>query len=155
MPAFSFSALSTSYNQYTPAQVSWFPSWLIRRGRSQIVSSRISAWVFYGAAIISGITLHLMLAGSYVLETPRHTGAFLGFASSSIDPPHRQPSAHLQPGAYVRPGLGQLVSPEEPRDLDDLRAMISQTKGYFTRDYSLWLGWNNVRFSIFGFLIIG
>ena len=114
----------------------------------------MSAWVFYGAAIISGIALHLMLAGSYVLETPRHTGPFLGFDSSSIDPPHRESSAHLQPGAYVRPGLGQLVSPGEPRDLNDLRAMISQTKGYFTRDYSLWLGWNNVRVPIFRSLTI-
>jgi hypothetical protein len=29
--------------------------------------------------------------------------------------------------------------------VDELKAMISRTKGYFVRDWSLYLGWNNVR----------
>lgn len=30
-------------------------------------------------------------------------------------------------------------------ELDALRHIVSQTKGFYARDYSLWLGWNNVR----------
>lgn len=29
--------------------------------------------------------------------------------------------------------------------LEELRNLVSQTKGFFARDYSLYLGWNNVR----------
>ncbi|KAI0029476.1 hypothetical protein K488DRAFT_56240 [Vararia minispora EC-137] len=31
---------------------------------------------------------------------------------------------------------------------DELLAMIATTKGYYSRDYSLWLGWNNMRYII-------
>lgn len=46
---------------------------------------------------------------------------------------------------YIRPGIGNYVVPqEEAYNEDQLRAMIATTKGYYARDYSLWLGWNNV-----------
>lgn len=35
--------------------------------------------------------------------------------------------------------------PEVDPELDALRRLVSQTKGFYARDYSLWLGWNNVR----------
>lgn len=28
--------------------------------------------------------------------------------------------------------------------LEDLHEMISETRGFYVRDWSLWLGWNNV-----------
>lgn len=34
---------------------------------------------------------------------------------------------------------------EELLGLEDIRDMVAQTKGYLVRDYSLGLGWNNVR----------
>lgn len=30
-------------------------------------------------------------------------------------------------------------------EFDELSAMVARTKGFYARDYSLWLGWNNVR----------
>ncbi|VDB87335.1 unnamed protein product [Peniophora sp. CBMAI 1063] len=33
-------------------------------------------------------------------------------------------------------------------ELDQLSGMISRTKGFYARDYSLWLGWNNMRYII-------
>ncbi|KAG1831076.1 hypothetical protein EV424DRAFT_1373861 [Suillus variegatus] len=33
-------------------------------------------------------------------------------------------------------------------ELDALRHIVSQTKGFYARDYSLWLGWNNMRYII-------
>lgn len=32
--------------------------------------------------------------------------------------------------------------------LDRLQRMVDETKGYYARDYSLWLGWNNIRYII-------
>lgn len=37
---------------------------------------------------------------------------------------------------------------EEHLDLEDLRDLVARTKGYLVRDYSLGLGWNNVRSNI-------
>jgi len=31
-------------------------------------------------------------------------------------------------------------------DLEEIRDLVAKTKGYFVRDYSLGLGWNNVRY---------
>ncbi|KAF9511689.1 hypothetical protein BS47DRAFT_1468488 [Hydnum rufescens UP504] len=45
---------------------------------------------------------------------------------------------------YIRPGLGHYVEPdEEDLNLEQIRVMVSKTKGYYVRDYSLGLGWNN------------
>ena len=30
-------------------------------------------------------------------------------------------------------------------DADELSGMVTRAKGFYARDYSLWLGWNNVR----------
>lgn len=47
---------------------------------------------------------------------------------------------------YDRPGLGHyVVEHENEYDVARLRSMIATTKGYYARDYSVWLGWNNVR----------
>jgi hypothetical protein len=32
--------------------------------------------------------------------------------------------------------------------VDELKAMVARTKGYFVRDWSLYLGWNNVSLRI-------
>ncbi|KZO97527.1 hypothetical protein CALVIDRAFT_536116 [Calocera viscosa TUFC12733] len=32
--------------------------------------------------------------------------------------------------------------------MDELRSMVEQTDGYYARDWSLWLGWNNVRYIV-------
>ncbi|KAG1884440.1 hypothetical protein F4604DRAFT_1574879 [Suillus subluteus] len=39
-------------------------------------------------------------------------------------------------------------SPEVDPELDALRHLVSRTKGFYARDYSLWLGWNNMRYII-------
>jgi len=36
-------------------------------------------------------------------------------------------------------------APEVDPELAALHRMVSQTRGFYARDYSLWLGWNNVR----------
>ena len=49
------------------------------------------------------------------------------------------------PHPYLRPGLGQYVVPgEEEWSMDRIQEMVSKTKGYYARNYTLALGWNNV-----------
>ncbi|SRR5258708_13714275 len=49
------------------------------------------------------------------------------------------------PRPYLRPGLGQYVVPgEEEWSMDRIQEMVSKTKGYYARNYTLSLGWNNV-----------
>lgn len=140
MPSAPYSPLYNSHEPplYPLQRTSWFPSWRIHRSRSD----RLKSLGFYGAAIITGLTLHLILAGSYIIEPYRGSTVRTLFpidSDSAVENSHARSS-----GAYIRPALGQLASPGEMRDLEDLRAMVSRTKGYFTRDYSVWLGWNNV-----------
>ncbi|EJU02501.1 hypothetical protein DACRYDRAFT_22122 [Dacryopinax primogenitus] len=49
-----------------------------------------------------------------------------------------------------RPALGYPTIQEvtETWPLDRLQHMVDETKGYYARDYSLWLGWNNIRYII-------
>ena len=43
---------------------------------------------------------------------------------------------------------------KEHLSMEEIKAMVSQTKGFYTRDYSLGLGWNNVRTFIVFYLIL-
>ncbi|KAF8445925.1 hypothetical protein L210DRAFT_3392510 [Boletus edulis BED1] len=48
-------------------------------------------------------------------------------------------STHFSPAAIFL---------KEHLSVDEIKAMVSQTRGFYTRDYSLGLGWNNVRYII-------
>ncbi|KAG9314347.1 hypothetical protein JVU11DRAFT_5139 [Chiua virens] len=48
----------------------------------------------------------------------------------------------------VLDNLSHAYLTKEHLSTEELRAMISQTKGFYTRDWSLGLGWNNVRYII-------
>lgn len=83
-----------------------------------------------------------------------------------LQPPHALPAEHLplltdpripmRPPKHSRPPRPPLdtVSFADPveyltdyhhLELEDLHKMVSRTKGFFVRDWSLHLGWNNVR----------
>lgn len=38
--------------------------------------------------------------------------------------------------------------PLDDKNLEELRAMVATTKGYYARDWSLGLGWNNMRYIV-------
>ncbi|EGN96359.1 hypothetical protein SERLA73DRAFT_186078 [Serpula lacrymans var. lacrymans S7.3] len=65
--------------------------------------------------------------------------------SSHTPPPFDTPDE--PPLASPVPVL-QLADIGDDPSLDQLHEMVSQTKGFFSRDYSLGLGWNNVRYII-------
>lgn len=145
MSSATYTALPTGEYQYPPPRPSNLPPWRAHGSRSApFLPKTVSTWTFYGAAVFTGVILHFVLAGSYVFETSpdlRHLSPF----ESAVEATRPRPGAYIPPGSYVRPGLGQLVFQQETRPLEALRAMVLRTKGFYTRDYSVWLGWNNVR----------
>ncbi|QRW19286.1 O-FucT domain protein [Rhizoctonia solani] len=102
---------------------------------------RTRRWLqFYGTAIITGIAFHLVLVGLGSTEVvrqrvPASVGDWLpgGPKSSEGIPP---PKTQAQ----------KIAEEEAPWTMDQIRQMVGRTKGYYARDYSLGLGWNNVRY---------
>jgi hypothetical protein len=90
-------------------------------------------------ACLAGICLALVIS---VFDSPAHQSRFSPF-------PFRAPILPEPQLDNIRP----LVPPSPPArnhdddhlDLEELRDLVAQTKGFFVRDYSLGLGWNNVR----------
>jgi hypothetical protein len=67
-------------------------------------------------------------------------GILIGFnILAFIRPPEDRPLPHLE-SSNERPVLALT----EDLSVDALRDMVAQSKGYWARDYSLHLGWNNV-----------
>lgn len=62
-------------------------------------------------------------------------------------PPPTTVTVTVELPAPTHPILDAYVDDYNP-SLDELREMVSKTKGYFGRDYSLGLGWNNMRYII-------
>lgn len=83
-------------------------------------------------ALVSG------LLGGFVLSTsslrldlcPMPLDALNGISDTFHPPTHDSVIPSLQ---------------SEELDLEALRAIVSRTRGYYARDYSMTLGWNNVR----------
>lgn len=45
------------------------------------------------------------------------------------------------------------MADEDEWSMDKIRKMVEGTKGYYVRDYSLGLGWNNVGYFLFYFVL--
>jgi hypothetical protein len=107
-------------------------------------SGRVRAWSFYGMAATCGIIVQTLIftsrssRASLLLNAQQLQCLAPSFGAKSVPV--------LVDEEYIRPGLGQLVVPYENHwSLEVLHDMVSRTKGYYARDYSVWLGWNNVR----------
>lgn len=99
--------------------------------------AHVRTWYFYGSAAVFGIIIHSLLHYPLPISSVLAEDLVLPIYSQSI------PSSVQE--EYGRPGLGNIVEPLENQwTLDSLREIVSQTRGYYARDYSLWLGWNNV-----------
>lgn len=79
----------------------------------------------------------------------------LALTSASPPPPPPTPTTELvetetfittTEDATPTPSEG-IIKQDDP-ELEELRTMVSKTKGYFARDWSLYLGWNNMRYII-------
>ncbi|KAF8846365.1 hypothetical protein BDN67DRAFT_986692 [Paxillus ammoniavirescens] len=95
-----------------------------------VVSSIITAIVLVGALRIFGLEL------SFASRPPDAVSSELTAEDAiPLIPPNASNPIDVRP-------LGEYLS------MDEIRAMVSQTRGFYARDYSLGLGWNNVRYII-------
>ena len=115
------------------------PAWK-RFGPSRL--GRVQAWSSSGVAAACGIIITLVFSYPsshfFRLTSPQQPQcSTLGVGTNS--------ASTLVGEGYIRTGLGQYVAPDEDRwYLELLYDMVSRTQGYYARDYSVWLGWNNV-----------
>lgn len=150
------------------------PSPSVSGKASYRTSSKLRLLAFFGTAAASGILFHILLLGFTASPSSRQVQTVpwdtaqppahpWGAESGPERPPATDIDTSLPPNktekcdtgavsSYVRPGLGHYVVPNEDEwSLDRVREMVAGTKGYYVRDYSLGLGWNNVR--IFGDMV--
>ncbi|CAE6424929.1 unnamed protein product [Rhizoctonia solani] len=118
---------------------------------------RARRWLqFCGTAMVTGIIFHLVLVGLGSTEivrqrVPVSVSDWLPGGPKSAD---NRTIVNAKPDCptFSKPVLppktqAQKVAEEEgPWTMDQIREMAGRTKGYYGRDYSLGLGWNNVRY---------
>lgn len=93
---------------------------------------------FLGVAALTAIMLQTLAWGS----PDPYTSDSLGPGAENCT--HRVPLVVSSPASNTT----REKAVEDNWSLDELREMVSRTKGYYARDYSLNLGWNNMRFII-------
>ena len=77
-------------------------------------------------------------------------GILAGFGLSTIGsfgPPLRSTQEPFPASIVIIPDDGSATpSPplESELELQNIQVMVARTNGFYARDYSLWLGWNNV-----------
>lgn len=105
-----------------------------------------------------------MVSFSRSTQTPRINviaasilfGILAGFGLSTIGsfgPPLKSYQENLPDSVFVIPddalaAASQRPPPTTQIDLEALQEMAAHTNGFYARDYSLWLGWNNMRYII-------
>lgn len=163
----SYQLLSRGSSPTIPQPISTSPGSSTSRRRGFLA--------FFGTAALSGVIFHLIMLGFGPAAAPptssTSSSSIKDWWSNSGDSPLDVPPQHI-PGStdddyarppicapsasdaealsnstsYIRPGLGQyVVAGEDEWTLEKIRTMVEGTKGYYVRDYSLGLGWNNVR----------
>ncbi|QRV91013.1 O-FucT domain protein [Ceratobasidium sp. AG-Ba] len=101
-------------------------------------STRWPRLKFFGVAALTGIVLQALVWGS--AGVPSSDFSVLGAENCTASIP------------LVVSSMAKNTTREKAEAdrwaLSDLKEMVSRTKGYYARDYSLNLGWNNMRFII-------
>ncbi|CEL57748.1 hypothetical protein RSOLAG1IB_02492 [Rhizoctonia solani AG-1 IB] len=105
-------------------------------------ASHAQRWFqFYGTAIITGIVFHLVLVGLGSTVSIRN---WLPGRTIAIRDKVDCPTLSAPVGSKTQPE--KVAEEGAPWTMDQIREMVGRTKGYYGRDYSLGLGWNNVRY---------
>ncbi|KIJ68468.1 hypothetical protein HYDPIDRAFT_179583 [Hydnomerulius pinastri MD-312] len=114
-----------------------------------IISTIIATILVVGALRIFDLEL------SFASTPPDASSSELPVEDSSIpsippNDPAVQPTKPADIPSSIPPVAHEptLDYAKEHLSMDEIRAMVSQTKGFYARDYSLGLGWNNVRYII-------
>lgn len=131
-----------------------WPAWA-RKAREPQTSSvdRLRVAGFYVAAAMTGLVINWLFFSSSSPSSGGSTGGPLSTGIEQLDCVNDaallDSASNIVPEAYIRPGLGNYVTPNENEwSREAIERMVAKTQGYYARDYSLWLGWNNVRRSL-------
>ncbi|KAG9099445.1 hypothetical protein FS749_001252 [Ceratobasidium sp. UAMH 11750] len=104
-------------------------------------NSRSTLWryvTFFGVATLAGMVLQAFIWGFTATSSNEVSALRTGSCKTEV------PLV-----VSLASGNGTNEKAEEDRwPLDKVREMVGRTKGYYARDYSLNLGWNNMRFII-------
>ncbi|TFY76959.1 hypothetical protein EWM64_g7055 [Hericium alpestre] len=127
--------------------------------------------LFFATAALSGILFHILVFGAFsgagAIAAPKEWQ----FKLPSVfqpSPAHNLPSellttelpeathtaaTHTTPDPPTTPSPSATIVTSEELSLEELRDLAKGTNGFFVRDFSLGLGWNNVRYIIEAALI--
>lgn len=129
-------------------------------------SRKMRAFAFFGTAAATGLFFHIILLalGAVPASNRGLAPTINDWWNADSSPPTSPPydldapksgdetcatspsSSHNTNTSYIRPGLGQyVVADENEWSMERIKNMVEGTNGYYVRDYSLGLGWNNVR----------
>ncbi|KAG6379179.1 hypothetical protein JVT61DRAFT_11621 [Boletus reticuloceps] len=103
-----------------------------------------ASFTLLAVAVLTGVL------GGYMLASPPRNAELCNFPFDTPSTPTdhvypETPSSQITP----QPAQGSLLVPvSDDLDLEALRSIVAGTRGYYTRDYSLGLGWNNMRYII-------
>jgi hypothetical protein len=129
-----------------------------RQPKSHSPRGRRLIYIF-GTAVLAGTIFHLVLAGVGPIRAARHhvptaVNDWLPSGNNSVDNSftvvHEKTDCPLLPiishptGSRSKTPKQLIAEEEAPWSIDKIREMVSHTKGYYVRDWSLGLGWNNV-----------
>ncbi|PVG00773.1 hypothetical protein CPB86DRAFT_754331 [Serendipita vermifera] len=96
--------------------------------------------LFFGTAAIAGILFNLLFFQLYNTRSSQIV---------HLDDSSTETQCPLPPAVTNVPKTSPLQwRPLEDKTLEELRDMVATTKGYYARDWSLGLGWNNMRYII-------
>ncbi|TFY57376.1 hypothetical protein EVG20_g8576 [Dentipellis fragilis] len=122
--------------------------------------------LFFGTAALSGILFHFLFFSLFVAPASNEWKLALPFSKSlpGLHRPEPTPNVFDHALPYPPPpppsDHSHLPSPSTVPDarpdeltVEELRDLVAGTSGYFVRDFSLGLGWNNVRYIIEAALI--
>ncbi|KAG9318217.1 hypothetical protein JVU11DRAFT_297 [Chiua virens] len=109
----------------------------------RLVRNGPASFALFAVALFTG------LLGGYLLSTPTHKAEVCTFPFDTLPPKND----HALPGNppfhdVHRPSQsdeGSLLVSDD-LDLEALRSIVAGTRGYYARDYSMGLGWNNMRY---------
>jgi len=101
-----------------------------------------------GSFTLLAITLLTGLLGGYILGSPLRKAELCTFGTPTIPNGHVYPetSSSQNTTQPVESAEGSLLASDD-LDLEALRSLTAGTRGYYARDYSVGLGWNNVSHS--------
>jgi hypothetical protein len=136
--------LPTPTSQYTSGRT-------FRRGRAFLRSSPLRSGVFFGAVVFASLVAYTTFLSPSVWYRPSDWHGFSEHETPLADLEHASLSNPLsEPTTTTTTETSNLLPSPSPSPIPDfltveqIRDIVAPTRGFFTRDYSLGLGWNNV-----------